>query len=70
MIANLSKSDENNLIVEAIDEYLEHAHDDKFMTSRCCIKNSSKILLNKPELMEKIIIYYIGSAEGHEYPDL
>jgi len=68
MIANLSKSDENNLILEVIDEYLEHAHDDKFMTSRCCIKNSSKILLNKPELMEKMIIYFKNLADNCNYP--
>ena len=68
MIANLSKSDENNLIIEVIDEYLEHAHDDKFMTSRCCIKNSSKILLNKPELMEKIIVHFINLADSCNYP--
>ena len=68
MIANLSKSDENNLILEVIDEYLEHAQDDKFMTSRCCIKNSSKILLNKPELMKKIIVYFINLADNCNYP--
>jgi len=68
MIANLSKSDENNLIIETIDEYLEHAHDDKFMTSRCCIKNSSKILLNKLELMEKIIIYFKNLVDNCNYP--
>jgi len=68
VIANLSKSDENNLIIEVIDEYLEHARDDKFMTSRCCIKNSSKILLNKPELMKKIIVYFINSADSCNYP--
>ena len=68
VIANLSKSDENNLIIEVIDEYLEHAHDSKFMTSRCCIKNSSKILLNKPELMKKIIVYFINLADSCNYP--
>ena len=68
LIANLSKSDENNLIIEVIDEYLEHAQDDKFMTSRCCIKNSSKILLNKPELMKKIIVYFISLADSCNYP--
>ena len=68
VIANLSKSDENNLIIEVIDEYLEHAQDDKFMTSRCCIKNSSKILLNKPELMNKIIVHFISLADSCNYP--
>ncbi|MCO5381522.1 MAG: hypothetical protein NHB15_04965 [Methanosarcina barkeri] len=68
LIANLSKSDENNLIIEVIDEYLEHAHDSKFMTSRCCIKNSSKILLNKPELMKKIIVHFINLADSCNYP--
>jgi hypothetical protein len=68
IIANLSKCDENNLINEVIDEYLEHSHDDKFMTSRCCIKNSSKILLNKPELMKKIIAYFINLADNGIYP--
>lgn len=68
VIANLSKTDENNLIVEIIDEYLEHAYDKKFMTSRCCIKNSSKIMLNKPQLMEKISIYFINLVDSCNYP--
>jgi hypothetical protein len=68
LIANLSKCDEDNRIIEVIGEYLEHAHDEKFMTSRCCVKNSSKILLNKPELMEKIVRYYINLTETCNYP--
>lgn len=68
IIANLSRSDEKNLIIEVIDEYLGHARDEKFMTSKCCIKNSSKILLNKPELMEKIIISFINLADNCDYP--
>lgn len=68
IIANLSKSDEKNLIFEVIDEYLEHAHDKKFMTSRCCIKNSSKIMLNKPELMGKIVVYLIDLINSCNYP--
>lgn len=68
IIANLSKSDENNLIIEIIDEYLEYAHDKKFMISRYCIKNSSKIMLNKPQLMEKISIYFINLIDSCNYP--
>jgi hypothetical protein len=68
VIANLSKSDEKNLIFEVIDEYLEHAHDEKFMTSRCCVKNSSKIMLNKPEVMKKIIVYLINLENNCNYP--
>ncbi len=68
VIANLSKSDEKNLIIEVIDEYLEHARDEKFMTSKCCIKNSLKIMLNKPELMKKIINYFINLADNCNYP--
>lgn len=68
VIANLSKSDEKNLIIELIDEYLEHAHDEKFMTSRCCVKNSSKIMLNNPALMDKIIVYFINLTNNSNYP--
>lgn len=68
VIANLSKCDENNLIIDVIDEYLEHAHNEKFMTARFCIKNSSKIMLNKPELMEKIIADFINLPDSCNYP--
>jgi hypothetical protein len=55
LLANLCKSDAENRIGTILDQYLEHFHDIKFITSRQCIQNVWKIALNHAGNREKII---------------
>jgi hypothetical protein len=68
IIANLSKVDTQNLTDAIIGEYMQHIRDAKFMTASCCIRNCSKIMLNKPDLMKKIIPYLINIENDTIFP--
>lgn len=55
IIANLTRVDHDNLFYTIYHDYFEHMNDIKFMTGQCCVRNSRKILRNKPELGNQII---------------
>jgi hypothetical protein len=55
IIANLTRVDYDNLFSTIYEDYFEHINDKKFMTGQCCVRNSRKILRNKPELSNQII---------------
>jgi hypothetical protein len=55
ILANLTEVDQNNLFSEIFHDYFEHINDKKFMTGKCCVQNSIKILRSKHELNQKII---------------
>ena len=54
LIAHNAKWDEEGKIDGIIDEYLDHATDDKPITARQCIKSLPKLAEAKPNLMPHI----------------
>ncbi len=55
MIAENARWDKEEKLEEAMEEYLEHLHDEKQITIRQCVQSIAKIILFKPELKELII---------------
>jgi hypothetical protein len=55
MIAENARWDKEEKLEEAMEEYLEHLHDEKPITIRQCVQSIAKIILFKPELKELII---------------
>lgn len=55
LIANLTKIDNENKFQSIFNDYFKCINDQKFMTSRHCIQNTSRILENKEEFQEAII---------------
>jgi hypothetical protein len=69
MIANLTRVDHDNLFAKIFESYLAHINDIKFMTGKCCIQNSLKIITNKPELKDQIITRLLDVDNQCTYPD-
>jgi hypothetical protein len=55
IIANLTRVDQDDLFSTIYHDYFEHMNDNKFMTGQCCVRNSGKIIRNKPKLRNQII---------------
>ena len=55
IIANLTLVDHKDLFSKIFDDYFEHINDKKFMTGKCCVQNSIKILKAKHALKNQII---------------
>lgn len=55
LIANLTEVDKKDKFASIFEDYFKCIDDPKFMTSRHCIQNTSRILINKEELKEDII---------------
>jgi hypothetical protein len=69
ILANLTQVDQDNLFSEIFNNYFEHIHDKKFMTGKCCIQNSIKILRNKHELNHQIITLLLDVDKLCAYPE-
>jgi hypothetical protein len=69
VIANLTQVDQANLFSEIFDGYFEHIHDKKFMTGQCCVRNSLKIIRNKPELKDRIVALLLNVDTLVAYPE-
>jgi hypothetical protein len=69
IIANLTRVDHDNLFAMIFESYLAHINDIKFMTGKCCIQNSLKILKNKPEFKDQIITRLLDVDNQCTYPD-
>lgn len=54
-MANLSKSDTDNKIIEILGDYVEFFDDEKFITSRQCIQNVWKIAISNEFCYGKIL---------------
>jgi hypothetical protein len=55
ILANLTQVDHRDLFCEVFGDYFGHIDDEKFMTGQCCVQNSVKILVSKPELRDRIV---------------
>jgi hypothetical protein len=69
IIANLTQVDRENFFSKIFHEYFEHINDKKFMTGKCCVQNSIKILRNKPELEDQIIAILVDVDHQCAYPE-
>lgn len=69
LLANITKVDEKNKIIDFIDDYLELLDDEKMMTAEECIKNAMKIASIRPELTDKIISRLIDFENSTKYSD-
>jgi hypothetical protein len=69
ILANLTKVDQDNLFSKLFDGYFEHLNDTKFMTSLCCVRNSLKIIRNKPELRETILALLLDVNQRCTFPE-
>jgi hypothetical protein len=69
IIANLTRVDHDNLFAMIFESYFAHINDIKFMTGKCCIQNSFKILKNKPEYKDQIITRLLDVDNQCTYPD-
>jgi hypothetical protein len=55
LISRLTRWDDKNKINDSIDSYLNCLEDEKPITIRICIQNLKYIVMNKEDLMDKII---------------
>lgn len=55
LLANLTYADAQIRFSRIFDDYFEHINDAKFMTARCCVRNSLKIIRNEPEMTGRIV---------------
>ncbi len=69
LLANLSAIDREDRMAEILPEYLEHSHDDKFMTALCCIRSTAKILRCKPELRRPVLDALLNVDRTSSYPE-
>lgn len=68
IIANLTRVDHDNKFAMIFESYFAHINDIKFMTGKCCIQNSLKILKNKPEYKDQIITQLLDMDNQCTYP--
>lgn len=69
ILANLTRADDQDLIKDIIGAYLNLLHDVKFMTACCCVKNCTKIIVNKPLVAEKVLTALLDVEQNCPYPD-
>lgn len=69
ILPNLLPVDHENRFAAVYREYFEHVHDPKFMTARCCIQNSPKIIQNRPKLKDLIIDLLLDVDRWCAYPE-
>lgn len=50
ILANLVAVDHENRFLRVFPDYMQHIHDEKFMTAICCVQNLKKILQYRPDL--------------------
>jgi hypothetical protein len=69
MLANLSAVDNENMFFNIRDKYYRHFNDEKFMTARCCIQNTKKILKHKSEIREELVGILVDIDKYCCYPE-
>jgi len=69
IIANLTKVDSENRFQKIFKDYISHVNDEKFMTARCCVQNSKKIICNKIEIEKQIVDIFINIDNKCGFPD-
>lgn len=69
LLANLTRVDKENKIVNLIENYLERLNDDKMMTAEACIKSAMKIASIRPDLAEKIISHLMSFENSTKYSE-
>lgn len=69
ILANLTRVDRQNLFPAIFNDYFAHVQDEKMMTAQCCIRNSLKILRNKPDLGEQILALLLDIDRWCPYPE-
>lgn len=69
IIANLVRVDNKNLFEEIFDDYFSHLHDEKFMTTQCCLKETLKIVKVKNNLQDKIVSLLLDIDAICNYPE-
>ncbi|HWP98810.1 MAG TPA: DUF3795 domain-containing protein [Syntrophomonadaceae bacterium] len=69
ILANLTRVDDQELTKDIIDAYLDLLQDVKFMTACCCVKNCSKIIVNKPLLTGRVLTALLDVEQSCPYPD-
>jgi hypothetical protein len=69
IIANLTQVDQENLFSEISHDYCEHINDEKFTTGQYCVRNSSKIIRNKPELRDQIVALLLDVDNQCDYAE-
>jgi hypothetical protein len=69
ILANLTRVDQDDCFSELFDDYFKHIDDKKFMTGKCCVQNSLKIIRNKPELKDQIIALLLDVDHRCGYPE-
>ena len=69
ILANLTTVDKEERFSVIFDDYFEHLHDAKFMTANGCVKNTQKIIRNKPELKHEIMSVLLDIDNQCVYPE-
>jgi len=69
LIALLTRADKENRMENILPQYLQHACDPKFMTARCCLRNSRVIIQAMPKLQEEIIVSLLKAENNNPYTD-
>jgi hypothetical protein len=69
ILANLSRVEEEGRAEGIIDEYMNFLVDKKLLTACYCADNCVKILMNKPQLEDKILSHLLNFESTCPYPD-
>jgi hypothetical protein len=69
ILANLTAIDDEDRFTGVFADYFEHIKDPKFMTARCCIQNSLKIIRYKPKQSDRIIEFLLDIDQRCHYPE-
>jgi hypothetical protein len=68
ILANLTAVDTEHLFKAIYQEYFAHLHDPKFMTARCCVQQTGKVLRHTPDLRETIMMLLLNFRQHCPYP--
>jgi hypothetical protein len=69
VIANLTQVDSQGLFTPLFEDYFACLHDAKFMTGQCCVQNSRKILVHKPEFRHSIVTLLLDTHQQSAYTE-
>jgi hypothetical protein len=69
ILANLTAVDQENKFLDVRDKYYKHFNDEKFMTARCCIQNTKKILKHKSKIIEEVVGMLVDIDKYCRYPE-
>jgi hypothetical protein len=69
IIGNLTQVDQANMFSGIFHGYFERINDERFMTGESCIRNSIKIIRNKPEFKDQILAILMDLDNRCDYTE-